>query len=78
MEWLNADTLQLAGIVGIIAFLWSLHRDMRQLSERVAHPSCMPHGCTGRGGNSGGSAPATPPAEPKCMNTIDDPPTAGE
>lgn len=36
MDWLNADTLQLAGIVGIIAFLWSLHRDMRQLSERVA------------------------------------------
>lgn len=36
MDWLNADTLQLAGIVGIIAFLWSLHRDVRSLSERVA------------------------------------------
>lgn len=40
MEWLNADTLQLAGIVGIIAFLWKLqrdmHRDIANLRERMA------------------------------------------
>ncbi len=40
MEWLNVDTLQLAGIVSIIAFLWKLqrdmHRDIANLRERMA------------------------------------------
>ena len=32
----NPDWITLAGVVGIIAFLWSLHRDMRSLSDRVS------------------------------------------
>ena len=30
------DGLTLAAAVAIIAFLWSLHRDVRNLAERVA------------------------------------------
>jgi len=32
----DPDWITLAGIVGIIAFLWNLHRDMRSLSDRVS------------------------------------------
>ncbi len=33
---INPDWIMLAGIVAILGFLWSLHRDMRSLGERVA------------------------------------------
>ena len=33
---MEIDYITLAGLVGIIAFLWSLHRDMRNLSDRVS------------------------------------------
>ena len=32
----DLDYLSFAGIVAILAFLWSLHRDMRALSDRVS------------------------------------------
>ena len=31
-----SDGVTLAGVVGILAFLWSLHRDIGELRERMA------------------------------------------
>ena len=33
---MELDHITLAGVVGIIAFLWTLHRDVRSLSDRVS------------------------------------------
>ena len=33
---MSVERVTLAGIVAIAAFLWSLHRDMHALGERVA------------------------------------------
>ncbi|MCY4350783.1 MAG: hypothetical protein OXC25_13145 [Thiotrichales bacterium] len=33
---INPDWITLAGIAAILGFLWSLHRDMRSLSDRVS------------------------------------------
>jgi len=33
---MSVEWVTLAGVVTIAAFLWSLHRDMRALGERVA------------------------------------------
>ena len=33
---MDIDHLTLAAMVGVIAFLWTLHRDIRALTERVA------------------------------------------
>ena len=33
---ISTDYLTLAGVAGILAFLWNLHRDMRNLSDRVS------------------------------------------
>ena len=36
MDISTIDFMTLAGVAGILAFLWSLHRDMRNLSDRVS------------------------------------------
>ena len=45
---MDATWLQLAGIVAILAFLWTLHRDIADLSESMARLEGLFEGFTRR------------------------------
>ena len=36
MDMITTDYITLAGVAGILAFVWNLHRDMRNLSDRMS------------------------------------------